>query len=67
MLGEVFFGLLLGVQSVSGADKSFVPASDAIDVAERVARGEGYSLADRTKFSSILCRTRAGSRCFLAM
>jgi hypothetical protein len=31
-------------------NKNFIPTSDAIDVAQSVAKGEGYSLADRRKF-----------------
>jgi hypothetical protein len=50
MLRKAFFTLLLGVQAASGTPKSFIPTSDAIEVAEKVAIGEGYSLADRKKF-----------------
>jgi len=50
MLGKVFFALLLGMQAGTSSNKVFIPTSAALDVAEKVAKGEGYSLADRTKF-----------------
>ena len=50
MLGAVAIALLVG--SITGAPKAqvFIPTSTALDVAEKVARGEGYSLSDHTKF-----------------
>jgi hypothetical protein len=50
MLAKTFFALLLGMQVGASSNKVFIPTSAALDVAEKVARGEGYSLADRTKF-----------------
>jgi len=50
MLGKVFFALFLGMQAGASSNKVFIPTSAALDVAEKVAKGEGYSLADRTKF-----------------
>ena len=50
MLARVLLALLLGMQAGASSNKVFIPTSVALDVAERVARGEGYSLADRTKF-----------------
>jgi len=64
MLGEVFFALLLGTQSGPALNRSFIPTSDAIDVAEKVARGEGYPLADRTKFFFDLMQDKSGKPLF---
>jgi hypothetical protein len=50
MLGKVFVAVLLGMQAGASSNKVFIPTSAALDVAEKVAKGEGYSLADRTKF-----------------
>jgi hypothetical protein len=50
LLGKVFFALLLGMQAGPASNKVFIPTSAALDLAEKVARGEGYSLSDRTKF-----------------
>jgi hypothetical protein len=51
MLGKVvFFALLLGMPAGASPNTVFIPTSAALDVAKSVARGEGYSLADRTKF-----------------
>jgi hypothetical protein len=50
MLARIFFALLLGMQVGASSNKVFIPTSVALDVAEKVARGEGYSLADKTKF-----------------
>jgi hypothetical protein len=50
MLAKTFFALLLGMQVGASSNKVFIPTSAALDVAEKVAKGEGYSLADRTKF-----------------
>ena len=38
------------MQVGASSNKVFIPTSAALDVAEKVAKGEGYSLADRTKF-----------------
>jgi hypothetical protein len=64
MLGKVFFVLFLAVQSATSQSKSFIPTSDAIDVAEKVAKGEGYSLADRTKFFFDLMLDKSGKPLF---
>jgi hypothetical protein len=64
MLAKVFFAFLLGIQSGAVVNKNFIPTSDAIDVAEKVARGEGYSLADRTKFFFDLLLDKSGKPLF---
>jgi hypothetical protein len=50
MLARMFFLFLLGIQSGAVVNKNFIPTSDAINVAVKVAKGEGYSLADQNKF-----------------
>ena len=50
MLTIVGLVLLLGTQVPAKEVKGFIPTSDAIDTARMVARGLGYSLADRTKY-----------------
>ena len=64
MLGKIFFVLLFGMQAGPELHKSFIPTSDAIDVAQKVARGEGYSLADRTKFFFDLMQDKNGKPLF---
>jgi len=50
MLAAVALALLVGSQTGAPKAQVFIPTSAALDVAEKVARGEGYSLSDRTKF-----------------
>jgi hypothetical protein len=73
MLGKVFFALFLtiemglsvsAVQATPSVSKSFIPTSDAIDVAEKVAKGEGYSLADRRMFFFDLMLDKSGKPLF---
>lgn len=64
MLIGIAFVLLLGMQSGATMKKTFIPTSDAIEVAERVARAEGYSLTDRTKFFFDLMQDRNGKPLF---
>ena len=50
MLASAGLALYLAMQAPKQETKSFIPTSDVIDVARMVARGLGYSLADRTKY-----------------
>ncbi len=50
MLAGLSLSLLLGMQTASVKDQSFLPTSAVIDVARMVARGLGYPLLDRTKY-----------------
>lgn len=61
MLIKVIYAVLLGAQAVPGPQKTFIPTSDVVDVAEKVAKGEGYSLADRTKYFFDLMQDKAGN------
>jgi hypothetical protein len=50
MLTNVVFAILLSMQTQASTNQVFIPTSAALELAEKVARGEGYSLADRSKF-----------------
>jgi hypothetical protein len=64
MLVRMLFAFLLAMQGRPGSEKSFIPTSDAIDVAEKVARAEGYSLSHRSKFLFDLMRDKSGKPVF---
>ena len=64
MLAKIILGILLAMQAGAGSHKAFIPTSDAISVAEKVAQGEGYSLADRTKFFFDLMQDKSGKPLF---
>jgi hypothetical protein len=60
--------LWLFLSCSQGSDASrrlgFIPTSDVVFTAEAVARGEGYSLADRTKFFFDLMLDKSGKPLF---
>jgi hypothetical protein len=65
MLAQALLAVLLAVQSFApSVNRNFIPTSDAIDVAQSVAKGEGYSLADRTKFFFDLMLDKSGKPLF---
>jgi hypothetical protein len=64
MLAKALLALLLGMQLQPPVKRSFIPTSDAIEVAGKVAKGEGYSLADRTKFFFDLMLDKNGKPLF---
>jgi hypothetical protein len=50
MLGRTCLAFLWVIQSGTPLHSVFIPTSVALNVAEDVAKGEGYSLANRAKF-----------------
>ena len=52
MLAKIILGLFLAMQTGAGSHKAFIPTSDAISVAEKVAKGEGILLLIGRSFSS---------------
>lgn len=64
MLRIVFLMLLLQAPVLAQGTEGFIPTSDAIYVAEKVAEGRGYSLSDRSKFFFDLMLDQVGRPVF---